>query len=145
MSFAFFQHISPHVIALIRNNDAILVQIKNDDYNKEGYYRPPGCPIEFGESCIQSLEREFRCTYGVDLGNIRLINWIESICFSSSHQYHELIAVCEAEMQDTDYYNREIIYGMQGDTPCFCFWQKVTAIPTANSLYPAALSHILQS
>lgn len=145
MPFAPAQYIRPLAIALVRKGDAILVNKGFDHHKQQYFYRPLGGGIEFGESHAQAVAREFREELGVELCNIRLLAWIENIFHYEGKPGHEIIAICDAELQNKDMYERAFLEGSEGEQSFIAEWKSLWQFNETEPLYPDKLLELLRS
>jgi len=96
--------IRPLSLAIIKNNkNQILVSPGYDTVKKESFYRLLGGGVEFGESSLEALNREFKEELNVDLKNCRLLDISENIFSFNGLSGHEIVFIYEAEFADEKY------------------------------------------
>lgn len=66
-------------IGVIRRGDEILVYEGHDPSNGETFHRTLGGGIDFGETGVEALAREFREEIGCDLEDARYLGTLENI------------------------------------------------------------------
>ena len=94
--------IRPLSLAIIKNNkNQILVSPGYDSVKDEYFYRLLGGGVEFGESSLEALNREFKEELDVELKNCRLIDVSENIFSFNGLMGHEIVFIYEAEFADS--------------------------------------------
>lgn len=94
-------------VAIIRNEKGeVLVSPGYDRLKDEHFYRLLGGGIEFGESSLEALKREFQEEIGAELINCRLLKVGENIFSFEGEQGHEIYFLYEAEFADSDKYHQ---------------------------------------
>lgn len=99
--------VRPMSLAIIKkNNSQILVSPGYDEVKKESFFRLLGGGIEFGETSLAALHREFKEELDVELTDCKLLGVVENI-FSFNHLTgHEIIFVYEASFLDPSIYEK---------------------------------------
>ncbi|MBX7156391.1 MAG: NUDIX domain-containing protein [Bacteriodetes bacterium] len=137
------QHIRPLALAVIRNNNAILVHKGYDSIKQQYYYRPLGGGIEFGETYLDAIRREIQEEIGAELCNINLLMWVENIFTYEGKQGHEIIALCNADFTNTELYLAPHINGVEGTREFIAEWKTAEDFTEETPLYPTQLFALL--
>ncbi|MFM2064028.1 MAG: hypothetical protein RLZZ507_3699 [Cyanobacteriota bacterium] len=95
------------VLALIRDGDRIFVSEGYDPTKQSTFYRALGGGVEFGETSLIALEREFQEEIQADLSNIRYLSCIENLFIYDGKQGHEIIQLYQCEFADPKFYQIE--------------------------------------
>ena len=133
----------PIAIALLRNDDRILVSAVPDEVRGMTGWRPPGGTIEFGERGEDALCREIREELGAELSEIRYLDTLENIFTYLGDVGHELVRVYEARFADPGLYVRGSIEGIEDDSPFRCIWKPLSDFVAGEPLYPDGLLALL--
>lgn len=97
--------IRPLALAIIKNRkNQILVSPGYDKIKGETFYRLLGGGVDFGESSLQALNREFKEELNVELKNCRLLRVLENIFFYNGKPGHEVVFIYEADFVDASNY-----------------------------------------
>ncbi|MEI6835515.1 MAG: NUDIX domain-containing protein [Candidatus Falkowbacteria bacterium] len=100
--------IRPLSLAIIRNHkNQILVSPGYDEKKGESFYRLLGGGIEFGESSLEALCREFKEELNVELTDCHLLKVAENIFSFNGLPGHELNFIYEAKFLDPKDYLRD--------------------------------------
>ena len=95
-------------LAIIKNDkNQILVSPGYDSVKKENFYRLLGGGIEFGETSLEALNREFKEELDVKLTNCHLLSVVENIFSFNGLPGHEIDFIYEADFLDVSNYQIE--------------------------------------
>jgi len=94
-------------VAIIRNNDRVLVSPGYDKVKDQHFYRLLGGGIDFHEKSIDALRREFKEELNAEIINERLLNVIENNFTFNGEPGHEICLIYEADFKDSSLYNQE--------------------------------------
>lgn len=99
----------PISLAIIKNNNnQILVSPGYDEVKKEQFFRLLGGGIEFGETSLEALRREFKEELDTELSNCKLLGVKENIFSFNGLAGHEIVFIYEANfLDDNDYEKSE--------------------------------------
>jgi 8-oxo-dGTP pyrophosphatase MutT (NUDIX family) len=95
------------VLALIRDGERIFVSEGYDPTKQSTFYRALGGGVEFGETSLIALEREFQEEIQADLTNIRYLSCIENLFIFDGKQGHEIIQLYQCDFADPKFYQIE--------------------------------------
>lgn len=102
-------YIRPLALAIIRKDDKVMVQVGFDSKKNEKFYRLPGGGIEFGETGIVALEREFKEEFDSGLNNMEFLGLLENIFIYEGNPGHELVMVYSADLIKESLYDEKEI------------------------------------
>lgn len=95
-------------VAIIKNDkNQILVSPGYDTIKQESFYRLLGGGIEYGETSLEALNREFKEELDVELKNCRLLSVVENIFSFNGLSGHEIDFIYEADFLDMNNYKIE--------------------------------------
>lgn len=101
------ERIRPMALAIIKNEkNQILVSPGYDAALKKKFYRLLGGGIEFGETSLVALRREFKEELGVELTNCKLLDITENIFSFNDLPGHELDFIYQADFADPSNYQK---------------------------------------
>lgn len=121
------QRIRVIVIALIRNKTRILVASGYDQVKQQVFYRALGGGVEFGETSLDALKREFQEEIQAELTQIQYLGCIENLFVFNGKPGHELVQVYQCDLADPRFYEVETIlgqesWGQESSTPFTAHW-----------------------
>ncbi len=88
----------------IRDGDRLLVAEGYQPDRQKHYYRALGGSIEFGETSLEALKREFQEEIQAELKNIQYLGCIENLFTYSGQPCHELIQFYQCDFADPRFY-----------------------------------------
>lgn len=136
--------VRPIALAIIRQDDRLLVFRGEDRLKPEVFYRPLGGGIEFGETAETAVRREIREEIGAELANVRLLGTVENLFTLNGGPGHEIALLFEAELEDRTMYGATFIDGVEADgTPMPVLWKSLADFEAGDVLYPDGLLRIL--
>jgi ADP-ribose pyrophosphatase YjhB (NUDIX family) len=135
-------------LALVRQDDRILVEEGRDAVKDETFFRLLGGTVEFGETGAETLLRELREELDAEADVGRLIATIENLFTYEGEAAHEICLVYECTLRD------ERLYGLDGwdaheETAGGVVvhpvsWRAISSFgPGAGVLYPVELRELL--
>ena len=140
------QRIRPLVICVFSHRGRILVNESQDAASGQGFCRPLGGGIEFGETSAQALVREIREEVNAEITNLRLIGTLENIFTYRGLPEHEIVQVYDAEFLNQSLYSLAAIPGCESDGQSFqAVWRTLESISPEVPLVPKGLLQLLTS
>lgn len=128
-------------IAIIRRGNEILVVPYYDAKKNEHFYRPLGGGIEFGETSLEALKREFQEEVALELKDHKLLGVIENIYNFDGEPGHEIAFIYEAKLSNADAYLLEKMTIIDSPTHS-AIWLNLNTADTSK-IYPAGLNKYL--
>lgn len=117
-----FNQIRVIVLGLICHNDKLFVYKGYDEHKKQEFYRALGGGVDFGETSIEALLREFREEIQAELSNFRYLGCIESIFINNNQPGHEIIQVYSCDFANPKYYDLDKINFIDGNKEKTGLW-----------------------
>lgn len=140
--------IRPLAIVVFRRGDgAILAAPGYDSRKDQRFYRPLGGEIEFGERAEDAAGREIQEELGAEIVDVRLLGVTENIFTFLGQNGHEIVFVFEARFADPSFYERDVVYAIEGDATFEVHWVPLADLTSDSSsapLYPDGLLEMLQ-
>lgn len=94
-------------LGLIQDDKRIFVSEGYDPVKQSKFYRALGGGVDFGETSIEALKREFQEEIQADLTNINYLGCIENIFIYNGRQGHEFIQLYQCDFADSKFYQLE--------------------------------------
>jgi ADP-ribose pyrophosphatase YjhB (NUDIX family) len=139
------QFARPVAIAIIRRGDEILVVEVPDAVKDVVGWRPPGGTIEFGERGADTVVREIREEFGVEIADAEYVGTLENIFSYLGATGHEIVRVYAARFVDPKDYDRTLFECIESDGGGFtCVWKKIADFGVGAPLYPEGLLDLIR-
>jgi hypothetical protein len=106
--------IRPIVLGLIQNNDRLFVFEDIDPATQKKFYRALGGGVEFGETSLEALQREFHEEIQAELTNIEYLGCLENRFMFNGNSKHEWVQLYRCEFADPKFYQLEPIHFQDG-------------------------------
>lgn len=91
-------------LGLILDRDRVFVSSFYEPVKKKTFYRALGGSVEFGETSVATLQREFWEEIQAELTNIRYLGCLENLFIYLGEPCHELIQLYQADFVDPKFY-----------------------------------------
>ncbi len=102
------------VLGLVRDRNRLFVSEGYDSIKQQFYYRALGGGIEFGETSLDALKREFKEEIQAELTNIQYLGCIENLFTFEGKPGHEIIQLYQCGFADRTFYDRNEITVYEG-------------------------------
>jgi 8-oxo-dGTP pyrophosphatase MutT (NUDIX family) len=102
-------------LGLIQDDQRIFVSEGYDPVKQSTFYRALGGGVDFGETSLEALKREFQEEIQADLTNICYLGCIENIFIYNGQPGHEIIQLYKCDFADTKFYQLESLVFSEGE------------------------------
>ncbi|NJP11733.1 MAG: NUDIX hydrolase [Leptolyngbyaceae cyanobacterium RU_5_1] len=110
-------------LGLIQDGDRLFVHGGYDSHKQSNFYRALGGGVEFGETSLEALQREFQEEVQAELTNIQYLGCIENVFTYNGKPGHELIQLYRCDFADPKFYQLEqVTYFNGGGEPIVAQW-----------------------
>ena len=116
------QGIRAIVLGLIQNGSRLLVSEGFDPVKQDSFYRALGGGIEFGETSLDALKREFHEELQAELTNIHYLGCLENLFTFNGKAGHELVQLYGCDFADQTFYQREQIPFSDSNQTYTAYW-----------------------
>jgi 8-oxo-dGTP pyrophosphatase MutT (NUDIX family) len=110
------------VLGVVRDGDRLFVSEAYDSVKQSTYYRALGGGIEFGETSLDALKREFREEIQADLTNIQYLGCLENLFTCNGKPGHELVQLYCCDFVDSRFYEAKEVLVTEGNTTAIAYW-----------------------
>ena len=138
--------IRPKALCVVRRAGKLLVFEGFDTVRGDHCYRLLGGAIEFGERSKATAAREMAEELNAEVHNLLWLGMLESIFILEGARGHEIVMLYEGEFVDEAMYNRNPIWGREGDgSPIKAVWMPMDYFKTGTGrLVPEGLLQLLE-
>jgi 8-oxo-dGTP pyrophosphatase MutT (NUDIX family) len=119
-------------LGLIRNGNSTFLSQGYDPVKETTFYRAMGGGVEFGETSLEALKREFQEEIQAELKNIRYLACLENIFTFNGKPGHEIIQLYECEFVDPKFYQLEKFTFSEGDRQKTALWVEVSRLKSGE-------------
>ncbi|MFO8037836.1 MAG: NUDIX hydrolase [Sodalinema sp.] len=124
-------------LGLIRDGDRLFLSEGYDSKKKKDFYRALGGGVEFLETSLTALKREFQEEVEADLTNIKYLDCIENIFEYKGKKGHEIIQLYRCDFVDKTFYERETVPFLEGKRKKVARWVEIEKFRSGElTLYP---------
>jgi len=110
------------VLGLIRDGDRILVAEGYDSVKQRFFYRCLGGGVDFGETSLDALKREFQEEIQAALCNTQYLGFSENLFVFEGKPGHEWIQIYQADLVDSKFYQLDEFIGTETKTEFVVRW-----------------------
>ncbi|MFE1745146.1 NUDIX hydrolase [Coleofasciculus sp. H7-2] len=119
-------------LGLIRDGDRIFISEGYDPVKQDTFYRALGGGVDFGETSLEALQREFQEEIQAELTNIRYLGCIENLFTFNGKPGHEIIQLYQCDFVDPKLYQIERTVFAEGDRQKAALWVEINRFKSAE-------------
>ena len=111
------------------------------EISKNSFFRLIGGHIEFGETGVEALKREFKEEINENIINIKSVGVFENIFFYNGKEQHEFVSLFSCDFVNKEMYKKKEIVGHEGPDRIFhASWEPIDQFKNEKKvLYPDQL------
>jgi 8-oxo-dGTP pyrophosphatase MutT (NUDIX family) len=119
-------------LGLIRNGDRLFLSQGYDPVKEQTFYRAMGGGVDFGETSLEALKREFQEEIQAELTNIRYLDCLENIFTFNGLPGHEIIQLYECDFVDPKFYQVDKIDFSEGQRQKTALWVDINCFKSGE-------------
>jgi 8-oxo-dGTP pyrophosphatase MutT (NUDIX family) len=109
-------------LGIVRQGDRVFISEGYDPAKQQTFYRALGGGVEFGESSLEALQREFQEELQAEIGNIKYLDCQENLFTFNGQPGHEILFIYECDFVDPKFYQIEEITFMEKNRKKRALW-----------------------
>lgn len=109
-------------LGLVKDGSRLFVAKGYDSVKQQTFYRALGGGVEFGESSLEALKREFQEELQAELTSINYLGCLENRFTYEGKAGHELIQLYQCDFADSKFYQQPSIIGNEGGAEFTALW-----------------------
>jgi 8-oxo-dGTP pyrophosphatase MutT (NUDIX family) len=112
-------------LGLIRDGNRIFISEGYDPVKQQTFYRAMGGGVDFGETSLEALQREFQEEIQADLTNIKFLGCLENLFTFNGKPGHEILFVYQCDFADSKFYQLEQLVFAEGERKKRGLWVEI--------------------
>ncbi len=121
-------------LGLIKKGDRVFISQGYDPVKQKTFYRAMGGGVDFGETSLEALEREFQEEIQAKLTNISYLGCLENLFIFNGKQGHELLQVYQCDFADAKFYELESLVFAEGKRQKTALWVDIALFKSGELL-----------
>jgi 8-oxo-dGTP pyrophosphatase MutT (NUDIX family) len=113
-------------LGIINKGDRTFISEGYDPVKQQTFYRAMGGGVDFGETSLEALQREFQEEIQAELTNIHYLGCIENLFTFNGKQGHEILQVYECDFVDPKFYELENLVFAEGERQKKALWVEIS-------------------
>lgn len=100
-------------LGIVRQGDRVFISEGYDPAKQQTFYRALGGGVEFGETSLEALQREFQEELQAEIRNIKYLDCQENLFTFNGQPGHEILFIYECDFVEPKFYQIEEITFME--------------------------------
>ena len=121
-------------LGLIKKGNRVFMSQGYDPVKQKTFYRAMGGGVDFGETSLEALEREFQEEIQAKLTNISYLGCLENLFTFNGKQGHELLQVYQCDFVDAKFYELESLVFAEGKRQKTALWVDIALFKSGELL-----------
>lgn len=113
-------------LGLIRDGNRIFLSEGYDPVKQRTFYRALGGGVDFGETSLEALKREFQEEIQAELTNIKYLGCLENLFTFDGKEGHELIQLYQCDFVDPKFYQLDQLIFSEGEHQKKALWVEIS-------------------
>lgn len=119
-------------LGLIRDRDRTFISEGYDRVKQQKFYRAMGGGVDFGETSLEALQREFQEEIQAELTNIQYLGCLENLFIFNGEQGHEVIQLYQCDFVEPKFYQLERLVFAEGERQKTALWVEINRFKTGE-------------
>lgn len=112
-------------LGLVRDGGRIFISEGYDPVKQQTFYRAMGGGVDFGETSLDALQREFQEEIQAELTNINYLGCLENIFVFNGKPGHEIIQLYQCDFVEPKFYQVEQLTFAEGHRQKTALWVEI--------------------
>ena len=121
-------------LGLIKKDNRVFISQGYDPVKQKTFYRAMGGGVDFGETSLEALEREFQEEIQAKLTNISYLGCLENLFTFNGKKGHELLQVYQCDFADAKFYELESLVFAEGKRQKTALWVDIALFKSGELL-----------
>lgn len=121
-------------LGIIQDGDRIFISQGYDPVKQTTFYRAMGGGVDFGETSLEALKREFQEEIQAELTNIKYLGCQENIFVFNGKQGHEILQIFKCDFVDQKFYQLESLTFAEGERKKTALWVNIERFKSGELL-----------
>lgn len=121
-------------LGIIQDGDRIFISQGYDPVKQTTFYRAMGGGVDFGETSLEALKREFQEEIQAELTNIKYLGCQENLFVFNGNQGHEILQIFKCDFVDQKFYQLESLTFAEGDREKTALWVNIERFKSGELL-----------
>ena len=121
-------------LGIIQDGDRIFISQGYDPVKQKTFYRAMGGGVDFGETSLEALKREFQEEIQAELTNIKYLGCQENLFVFNGNQGHEILQIFKCDFVDQKFYQLESLTFAEGDRKKTALWVNIERFKSGELL-----------
>ncbi|MBD1921033.1 NUDIX hydrolase [Microcoleus sp. FACHB-831] len=121
-------------LGIIQDGDRIFISQGYDPVKQKTFYRAMGGGVDFGETSLQALKREFQEEIQAELTNIKYLGCQENLFVFNGKQGHEILQIFKCDFVDQKFYQLESLTFAEGERKKTALWVNIERFKSGELL-----------
>ena len=129
---AFPKKIRILALGLIQHEHRLFLSEGYDAVKQQTFYRALGGGVDFGETSLDALHREFQEEIQAELTNVRYLACLENIFTFNGQLGHELIQLYACDFVDPKFYQQNEMMFSEGERQKKALWVEIERLASGE-------------
>lgn len=121
-------------LGIIQDGNRIFISQGYDPVKQTTFYRAMGGGVDFGETSLEALKREFQEEIQAELTNIKYLGCQENLFVFNGKQGHEILQIFKCDFVDQKFYQLESLTFAEGERKKTALWVNIERFKSGELL-----------